>query len=37
MKLLKKLMKGEQQIKGIKQELELMKLLKRLMKGEQQI
>jgi hypothetical protein len=30
-------MKGEQQIKGIRQELEPMKLLIKVMKGEQQI
>jgi len=33
MKLLKRLMKGEQQIHGIRQGQEPMKLLKRLMKG----
>jgi len=37
MKPLKKLMKGEQQIEGIRQEQEPMKLLTKLMKGGQQI
>jgi hypothetical protein len=37
MKPLKKFMKGEQQIKGIRQELEPMKPLNKLMQGEKPI
>jgi hypothetical protein len=37
MTLLIKVMKGEQQIQGIRKELEPMKPLKKLMKGEQQV